>query len=741
MDALQEVIKLFNKSPKKGIAHLLEQKLVVDKPEAIAHFLLTTPKLDPKLVGDYISLRDSYNAKILSSYTEFYQFTGLEFDIAIRRFVGSSFVLPGESQQIGRIMEAFAKRYHNCNPNSIFADADAVFILAYALIMLNTDAHTAHIPKKMTLDEFVKMNRGINGGKDLPRDYLAMLYKHIVEDEIKMRTENDNSVPWADADKYGYLSKQGGKRKVWHKRWFVVKDSCLFYFKKKGAPEPLAMIPLQGLEVDKQVSKGKGKSQNFCIRLVHQDKSQKVKSCRFTDSKQVNNDVVLLLAASEQECDSWVTTLKTNLTQGLVGISGRQDASGGSSNSQGNMNSNLAPRTSQRKSVAIKKKATIKSESADAKPKPKLTRRSSMNKIPRAHRPSLVRPLVQSPTTAVNNSLTTPRGTSLRRTSPPENSSSESDGPNSARSPSARRMPPPQQGMSRIDQELSQLQVSNPTKIVRARKTTGPNLARAHSSRGMAELKTSESVSPSSVPSGSQISSCTSSESCSPSFSVASRSGVLFAGAPSRSITMGLRDGSFSEGSDGGNGNDPADATTTTKKTPRSRRSSNNPPVIESLKSARSAERITTSDTVLKKNEAPSDHAIERKSPRMNDGSAKSPDKEQQQEEAKSEAKEKKKKKAKKEHEMNESSNVKEDEKKSKETNGSQVEKEEKEEEKVVEEQEIQKKVNEQETKSQEEKKAAAEPKTPSKPPQVETEVVVARMRLGTFGSVEEAGL
>jgi len=177
-----------------------------------------------------------------------------------------------------------------------------------------------------------------------------MLCKHIVEDEIKMRTENDNSVPWAGADKYGYLGKQGGKNKVWHKRWFVVKDSYLFYFKKKGAPEPLAMIPLQGLEVDKQVGKGNGKSQNFCIRLVHQDKSKKVKSCRFTDSKQVNNGVVLLLAASEQECGSWVTTLKTNLTQGLVGISSRQDASGGSSNSQGNMNSNLAPRTSHHKS-------------------------------------------------------------------------------------------------------------------------------------------------------------------------------------------------------------------------------------------------------------------------------------------------------------------------------------------------------------------------------------------------------
>jgi hypothetical protein len=49
--------------------------------------------------------------------------------------------------------------------------------------------------------------------------------------------------------------------------------------------------------------------------------------------------------------------------------------------------------------------------------------------------------------------------------------------------------------------------------------------------------------------------------------------------------------------------------------------------------------------------------------------------------------------------------------------NGNQVEK--KEEKEVVEEQEVQKKVNEQETKSQKEKEAAIEPKTPSKPPQI----------------------
>jgi hypothetical protein len=45
------------------------------------------------------------------------------YDTSHSRFVGSSFVLPGEGQKIGRVMEAFARRYHNCNPNNIFADA------------------------------------------------------------------------------------------------------------------------------------------------------------------------------------------------------------------------------------------------------------------------------------------------------------------------------------------------------------------------------------------------------------------------------------------------------------------------------------------------------------------------------------------------------------------------------------------------------------------------------------------
>jgi len=49
-----------------------------------------------------------------------------------------SFRLPGESQQIERIMEAFASGYFALKPDHL-VNQDAAFILSYSIIMLNTD--------------------------------------------------------------------------------------------------------------------------------------------------------------------------------------------------------------------------------------------------------------------------------------------------------------------------------------------------------------------------------------------------------------------------------------------------------------------------------------------------------------------------------------------------------------------------------------------------------------------------
>ena len=52
--------------------------------------------------------------------------------------------LPGEAQKIDRLMEKFAERFVKCNPAS-FKSADVAYVLAYSVIMLNTDAHNPQV--------------------------------------------------------------------------------------------------------------------------------------------------------------------------------------------------------------------------------------------------------------------------------------------------------------------------------------------------------------------------------------------------------------------------------------------------------------------------------------------------------------------------------------------------------------------------------------------------------------------
>ncbi|CAF4389175.1 unnamed protein product, partial [Adineta steineri] len=62
----------------------------------------------------------------------------------------------------------------------IFASADAAYVLAYSVIMLTTDLHSVNvIKKKMTKEQYIKMNRGINDSRDLPEEFLSKIYDEI----------------------------------------------------------------------------------------------------------------------------------------------------------------------------------------------------------------------------------------------------------------------------------------------------------------------------------------------------------------------------------------------------------------------------------------------------------------------------------------------------------------------------------------------------------------------------------
>lgn len=188
-NAFEKGVSLFNDKPKKGVEFLQSQKLLGDAPEDVARFLCVTNALDKSMIGDYLGERDDTNLRVMHAYVDDLDFSGMEFDKAIRSFL-SGFRLPGEAQKIDRLMEKFAERYVRCNPDA-FKSADVAYVLAYSVIMLNTDAHNPMVKKKMSKEDFLRNNRGINDGGDLDSQFMESLYDRIVSDEIKMNDDGE----------------------------------------------------------------------------------------------------------------------------------------------------------------------------------------------------------------------------------------------------------------------------------------------------------------------------------------------------------------------------------------------------------------------------------------------------------------------------------------------------------------------------------------------------------------------
>lgn len=89
-------------------------------------------------------------------------------------------------------MEKFAERYTEQNA-SVFPTADAAFILAFSVIMLNTDLHNPAIKeeRRMTKDGFVRNNRGICDGQDLAEEFLTSIFDRIKKAPISLKEDDD----------------------------------------------------------------------------------------------------------------------------------------------------------------------------------------------------------------------------------------------------------------------------------------------------------------------------------------------------------------------------------------------------------------------------------------------------------------------------------------------------------------------------------------------------------------------
>uniref|UniRef100_A0A4W3ID69 IQ motif and Sec7 domain ArfGEF 1 n=1 Tax=Callorhinchus milii TaxID=7868 RepID=A0A4W3ID69_CALMI len=191
-------LNLFNKKPEKGVQYLIERGFVPDTPVGVAHFLLQRKGLSRQMIGEFLGNRQKqFNRDVLDCVVDEMDFLGMELDEALRKFQAHIRV-QGEAQKVERLIEAFSQRYCICNSGVVrqFQNPDTIFILAFAIILLNTDMYSPNVKpeRKMKLEDFVKNLRGVDDGEDIPREMLIGIYERIRKRELKTNEDHVSQV-------------------------------------------------------------------------------------------------------------------------------------------------------------------------------------------------------------------------------------------------------------------------------------------------------------------------------------------------------------------------------------------------------------------------------------------------------------------------------------------------------------------------------------------------------------------
>lgn len=209
---------IFNDNPKKGVAALAGKRFIADPNdvhELAQFFFHKSTRLNKKVLGEFLAKPS--NVELLKEFMGLFEFSGLRVDEALRLLL-KAFRLPGESQQIERVVELFAEAYVSCQSEEqevrkddrepVRPDRDTVFILSYSIIMLNTDLHNPQVKQQMDLDAYRRNLKGVNNGKDFPEWYLSKIYSSIRDREIIMPEEHHGTEKWFDDVWHNLVSSQ-----------------------------------------------------------------------------------------------------------------------------------------------------------------------------------------------------------------------------------------------------------------------------------------------------------------------------------------------------------------------------------------------------------------------------------------------------------------------------------------------------------------------------------------------------
>ena len=134
---------------------------------------------------------DDFSKTCLRKYMRGFSYFGDSIDMSIRKML-MEVELPKETQQIDRLLNGFADRYHECNPG-IFASTDDAQFVAFSILLLHSDAHNKNNKRKMQKQDYVKNTQ--HGSVQISSDILDCFYDNVCytpfihfEDEVAVNS-------------------------------------------------------------------------------------------------------------------------------------------------------------------------------------------------------------------------------------------------------------------------------------------------------------------------------------------------------------------------------------------------------------------------------------------------------------------------------------------------------------------------------------------------------------------------
>eukprot|EP01041_Mallomonas_annulata_P008580 gene8580-17701_t len=224
-ELLQQAIKIYHEKASliKAVNFLVSSNYMADSPSEIASFLLLyKSQFDPSAIGELLGEGGrnaeelTYWSQVRYRYARATNYTDMTVEQGLRKYLTTcGFRLPGESQRADRLIEAFAKVFWQDNRGTPFADfkhQDTVYVLSFAVILLNTELHKKRDKKnpKMSKEAFISNLRDVDKDKNNPadkpssisRDYLGDIYDNILKYPIELAvTSSESKDNSGDSDK------------------------------------------------------------------------------------------------------------------------------------------------------------------------------------------------------------------------------------------------------------------------------------------------------------------------------------------------------------------------------------------------------------------------------------------------------------------------------------------------------------------------------------------------------------